>query len=451
MRLIESMTWLHVLIISAIGGVIVAAVVHFTRPGIFVADTTVLLSDRPDALAAVTAGEPEAGASLERLKAIAISRTVREQVIDALDLQNRLNTDKAELINRLVKITSIRDIGEDGMVIAVTLRGYADPRFAFFNFPIGFADARQLSADIANSYVAQLEDYLRQTNVASAREGREFLEKRYNELRDELDDIEDRLEGLRAQYELLDPDANAARVSDRIRVLEQARADAIAEADATASSLAAAEQQLEATEVRRISSSVESRNPLIASLEQELTRLRVDLATELAQGKTREHRDVQQIQASIDSTEAQIAELQETVVREVGEQPNPLHDEAVRRVVDLRVQLAGARARSSENSALLAQARSEMAQMPAVAREYVAIQRDQQVRADQLVAVEQALWQARLQEARGEVEAPFRVLDAATPPVERRGPPTLMAGLIGFVALMLLQGLLIIDRRWFGG
>jgi len=337
------MTWLHVLILSVIGGVVVAAAVHFTRPGTFVADTTVLLSDRPDPLAGVTAGQPAAGASLERLKAIATSRTVRERVIDVLDLSSKLGTDKAELIDRLLKITSIRDIGEDGMVIAVTLRGYADPRFAWLNFPIDFADARQLSAEIANTYVTQLGEYVRQTEVASARESREFLEKRYHELRDELDDIEDRLEGLRAQYELLDPDANAARVSDRIRVLEQARADALAEADATAGSLATAEGQLEATEVRRISSSVESRNPIIAGLEQELTRLRVDLATELAQGKTREHRDVQQLQASIDSTQAQIAELQETVVREVGEQPNPLHDEAVRRVVDLRVQLAGAR------------------------------------------------------------------------------------------------------------
>ena len=451
MRLLESMTWLHVLIISVIGGVIVAAAVHSARPGIFVADTTVLLSDRPDPLAGVTAGEPAAGASLERLKAIASSRTVRERVIDALDLESKLDTDKAELVERLLKITSIRDIGQDGMLIVVTLRGYADPRFAVLNFPIDFADARRLSADIANAYVTQLGDYVRQTEVAAARQTREFLEKRYGELRGELDDIAERLEGLRAQYELLDPDANAARVSDRIRVLEQARAEATAEADATAGSLATAEQQLEATDVRRISSSVESRNPIIASLEQELTRLRVDLATELAQGKTREHRDVQQIQASIDSTEAQIAELQETVVREVGEQPNPLHDEAVRRVVDLRVQLAGAQARTSENSALLAQARGEMAQMPAVAREYVSIQRDQQVRAGQLVAVEQALWQARFQEARGEAEAPFHVLDAATPPVERRGPPTLLAGLIGFAALMLLQGLLIIDRRWFGG
>ncbi len=451
MRLLESMTWLHVVIISAIGGVIVAAAVHFARPATFVADTTVLLNDRPNPLAGVTADESGAQTSLERLKAIVISRTLRERVIDALDLPSKLNTDKRELIDRLLHITSIRDIGQDGMIIAVTLRGYADPRFAVLNFPIGFAEARQFSADIANAYVAELEAYVRETEVASARQTREFLEKRHRELRDELDDIEDRLESLRAQYELLDPDANAARVSDRIRVLEQAHADALAEADATASSLAAAEQQLEATEVRRISSSVESRNPLISSLEQELTRLRVDLATELAQGKTREHRDVQRIQASIDSTQAQIAELQETVVREVGEQPNPLHDEAVRRVVDLRVQLAGVRARASESSALLRQARAEMAQMPAVAREYVSIQRDQQVRADQLVSVEQALWQARLLEARGEVEPPFHVLDAATPPLRRRGPPTALAGLIGFVALMLLQGLLIIDRRWFGG
>jgi len=454
MRLLESFTWLHVLVISIIGGVLVGVVVQFGLPGTFTADSSLLLNDRPDVLAggtAASAGAASATPSLDRLKAILVSRALRERVADRVGLAQKLGADRGELVKHLLDITTINSIGEDGISITVTVRGYADPRLAFLGYPISFEEARPLSADIANAFVTELGAYVREVELQGTGDTRRFLEERYEELSGELEDIEDRIEGLRAQYELLDPESNAARVGDRIRVLEQARGDAAAEADATASALGEAQAQLAITDLRRIASSVESRNPIISSLEQELTRLRVDLATELASGKTAEHRDVVEVQSAIDSIEAQMAELESTVLGDVGEQANPLYDDAIKRVVDLRVQLAGARARRAENSALLAAARGEMSQMPAVAREYVAIQRKQQLRAEQVVAVERALWQARFEEARSRATEPFQVLDSATPPIDRHGPASLVAGLIGFGLLVLLQGLLVIDRRWFGG
>lgn len=456
MRRLESFTWLHVLIISAIGGLLVAAVVHFLRPGSFTAESSLLISDRPDVTAGIAgaAGAQSAtanAASVERLKAIVVSRAVRERIVDKLDLAERANLSKAEMVRDLLKLAGVKAIGEDGFTITVTMRGYANPRLAFFGYPLTYEEARQLSADIANAFLVELDGYVRELTVQHAADTRKFLEQEYRKLSGELADTEDRLEGLRAQYELLDPQADAGRLADRIRTLEQAHADAAAEADGAAGALQAAEAELDGTEARRVASTVESRNPLISSLQQELTGLRVELATELAGGKTREHRDVQRIQASIDSIEDQIADLQDRVVQEIGEQVNPLHDAAIQRVVEQRIALASARARQSELSKLLGQARQEMGRMPAVAREYVGIDRDQQLQAEQLVAVERALWAARVEETRARATEPFLTLDQAVPPIDRRGPATLLAGLIGFGALMLLQGLLIIDRRWFGG
>ncbi len=454
MRLLESFTWLHVLVVSIIGGVLVGVVVQYGRPGTFTADSSLLLTDRPDVLAgaaAAPAGTTAGGPSLHRLTAILVSRALRERVADRLGLAQKLGLDKAELVKVLLDMMTVKAIGEDGISVTVTVRGYVNPRVPALGYRISFEDARPLSADIANAFVSELGAYVREAQLESASDTRRFLEERYEELSGELEDIEDRLEGLRAQYELLDPESNAARVGDRIRVLEQARGDDAAEADATASALAEAEAQLATTDARRITSSTESRNPVISSLEQELTRLRVDLATELASGKTAEHRDVVQLQSAIESIEAQVAELDSTVLANVGEQPNPLYDDAIKRVVELRVQLVGVRARRAENSALLAAARGEMSRMPAVARDYVAIQRDQQLRAEQVVSVERALWQARFEQARSQATEPFHVLDSATPPIDRHGPASLVAGLIGFGLLVLLQGLLVIDRRWFGG
>ncbi|NLO07298.1 MAG: hypothetical protein GX131_15830 [candidate division WS1 bacterium] len=453
MRLIERYNWFHVLIVSLLGGVLIGAAAHFLLPGYFTASSSLLLNDRPDILATVapTAEAAAAGPSLERLQAILVSRALRERIIEKHSLEQKLQVNLGEALDALLEMTSIRAIGADGVSVTVTAGGYFAPRIPFWGYPVHLSEARTLSAEIANSYISELDAYLREVNLGTTTETREFLQQRESELQAELDNTEDRLESLRAQYELIDPDSKAARVGDQMRVLEQARADAAAEADAAASSLGVAEGQLSAIEARRIASAVESRNPIISSLQEQLAGLNADIARELASGKTREHRDVMQIQSRIDSLEAQLGELQETLVRDVTEQPNPLHDATIQRVVELRVQLAGARARRSEISSLLSSAESEMAEMPAVAREYVEIQRVQTVAAEQLSAIQQALWLARYDQARTEVGAPFTVLDTAIAPTERRGPPTVLAGAIAFVILVLLQGLLIIDRRWFGG
>ncbi len=454
MRFIERYNWLHVFVISVLLSLVVAAAVHFMLPGKFTAQSSLLLNDRPDVLAGVSA-TPEAaapaGPSLPRLQAILASNTMRERIIQELALSETLEADQGDTHEALTKMSSIKAIGEDGISIEVTVGGYFAPRIPNFGHPVSIAEARDLSAKIANLYISELQAYLRETDLASAQESREFLETRRAELTTELGSARDRLQTLRADYELLDPTSEATRLGERIRTLEQAHAEAAAEADAAGSSLGVAEQQLDSVAARRIASEVETRNPLITSLQEQLVQLQTERAAELARGKTAEHRDVVQITTAIDNVEQELRDLQETVISQVGDQPNPLHDDAVQRVVELRVQLAGARARQSEIGSLLGSARGEMAEMPAVAREYVEIDQSQQMLAERLTAVERALWAAEYEEARVDVGDAFTVLDEATPPYERRGPPTLVAGLIAFGVLLLLQGLMLIDRRWFGG
>ncbi|MGI5818704.1 MAG: hypothetical protein ACOX9R_11475 [Armatimonadota bacterium] len=453
MRLIERYTWMHVLIVSVLGAGLIAAAAHFFLPGKFTATSSLLLNDRHDILATIAGdgGATPDQPSLERLQAILVSREIRGRIIDRLSLIERLRLDRGEALEALTEVSAIKNIGQDGISVAVTLGGYFAPNLPQPGYPLSIEQARELSAEIANLYIAELAEYLRETGASGTGETREFLLERRDQLQRELDGAQDRLESLRAQYELLDPESNAARLADRIRTLEQARADASAEADAARGSLGAAEGQLGVLEATRISSQVAVRNPLIASLQEELVNLQTDLATQLASGKTTEHRDVVQIRSAITNVQAQLCELEETVLSQIGEQPNPLHDEAVQQAVRLRVELAGANARRSQTESLLSEARGRMAEMPAVARDYVEIQRVAALTAERLTAIERALWLAEYDHARTEIGAPFTVLDHATPPTERDGPPTIVAGLIAFAALLVLQGILLIDRRWFGG
>lgn len=451
MRLLESFTWVHVFIVSLAVTGLVAAAVHVALPGTYTASSSLLLEDPPEPLATVAGDADATGPSLERMKAILVSRALRERVSDSLSLPETLEVSRAEALDALSEMTSLRDIGQDGVTVTISIGGFFEPRVALRGNPLSFEAARTLCAEIANAYPAELAEYLRELDLERARESHRILSERHDGLRTELDDTRDGLQRLRAQYELLDPDSRAARLGERIRVLEEEYAQVTAETDATSSALREAEKQLSTIDATRIASAVETRNPLITSLEQELVGLSTELASELAAGKTTEHRDVAQIQSAIDNIREELAQLQELVLRDVGEQPNPLYDDTIRRVVDLRVQLSGARARRAETRALLSEARARMSEMPAVAREYVEFGAREQVASERLSAVERALWLADFQETRAEVSPHFRVLDTAVPSDDRRGPPTILAALITFAAMMVLQGVLIIDRRWFAG
>ena len=451
MRFLESFTWVHVFIVSLLAALLVGAAVYFFLPGSYTAASVLLMEDRPDPLAVASGDGFAEGPSLERINAILASRTLRERVSTRLSLPERMGLSEVDALGALTEMVSIRTIGNDGVRITVTVGGFVEPRVALLGHSLSLQDARELSASIANVYHEELGDYLREVELERVREGREMLAYRRDNLQAELDQSRDSLQTLRSRYELIDPDSRAARLGERIRTLEQDHANAAAEADAASSALRAAEAELNTVDSTRIASAVETRNPLISSLEQELVGLNTELAAELAAGKTREHRDVAQLQSAIDSITDQLAEVQERVLRDVGEQPNPLYDDTIRRVVELRVQLAGARARRAEMNSLLRDARARMSEMPAVAREYVEIGSREETTSDRLSSIERAVWAAELEEARAELSAPFRLLDAATPPEEQHGPPAILAALITFAALMVLQGLLIIDRRWFGG
>lgn len=453
MRFFERFTWLHVFLVSALIAVLAGVLTYFGRPAAFTGTGSLLLSDRPDIVSGVVTGSgqaPDAGRSIERLLTVLRSRSLRLALVQQFGLAEKLRVPETEAVDVLGQMSAIKALGADGITIAVTCRGYRVPRLAL-RAPLAMADARALCADLANAYIKELGRHLRESDLQHARQAREFLATQHQELSEQLAVTEDELEGLRRDYELVDPEEKAARVSERIRTVEQAYAQAAAEVSSTRDSLSTAEKQLDSVQVRRISSEAQVRNPVIGTLEGRLAELHIEMATELARGKTEENRDVQQIRAAIEGIEQQLAQSRETVLQQMSDQVNPTHDTVAGRVIELHIALAGARARQSRYGSLLGAARSELADLPPVARSYLDITRRQQLQAEQLTAVNQALWLAKVEEQRSSTLEPFTVLDRAAPPVRHRGPPTLVTTLIVFGSVLLVLGVRIMDRRWFGG
>ena len=445
----DRLRWWHVLALSFIGACLVAAVFFFTRPATYTATTSLLLNDQPDVLARLTneTGDP-AATQQERLSTILASRQIRDRLVGEYNLDQKLHMDKDFAAETLSYMTDILSQG-GGLTITVSCRGYRKPRLALWS-PMSMPDAHRLCAQLANAYVTQLDGYLAETALDLARNDRKFIQQARDNIRRELTDTEDGLQRLQTQYQLIDPDEKAMRTVDRVKAAQQAQSEASTQLEDVTSSLRKARGQLRSVDALHIAKVAETRNPVISQLEQKLAELQVDMAGELASGKTPGHRQVVQIQAAMDNINDQLKDLEERVRGELSQANNPTYDNLVGKVVELEIGASGARARRAKSAALLAAAKASLAELPPVARDYATLKRKQQVQSELMASLTQSLALAVIAEQRATATSAFTVLDAAVPPMRRSGPPTLLAGGIAFVVLVCVFGFTMIDRRAFG-
>jgi len=451
-------SWWGVLILSIGGALLVGLLVALFWPSTYTATSTFFVSDPAELLStmlkspAVLPGETEQSKlrpTQERLAAILSSRLLRAQLVKKHELDKRLNLDPImaeEVLARMAKITAI---GSEGFSIAVTCRGFSSLRVAVSR-TLTHEDARELCAALANDFLADLQQYVTQTSVSEARKRREFIEDAQRHVLRQLSQAQAGLARLQRQYALLDPDAKAALVSERLKTLEQGYAEASAKADETQGALQKARGQLGRVDSMRIASIVEMRNPIIAGLEQKLADLQVELATQEAQGKTRLNRDVVQILSAIESTEGQLARLKQDVHKEIAQQANPTYEKLVGEVVDLQITLAGTRARRSRTAVLLGAARSELAGLPPVARAYAGLKQDEDIQFQALAALKQSLAVASVQEQQSKRVGEFLVLDRAVPPPDLYNPPVLWSMILTAATLLSVFGLMALNRMVFG-
>lgn len=446
------LNWWHSLIISLLGAVFVGAIMHYAWPQTYSATSAVLYSVRPDVVAELS-GDAAAGAAgrrttNERLASILASNTLRQKLVQKHDLATKLEVDAAEAAEYLAENTEFGQVG-GGFTVTVTCRGYNAPVLAI-RYPLKAEKARQLCADLANSYIGELRSLVIDKDLEEAEAHLSFVKKSHTDINERLQAIEARLQTLQTQFELMDPDAKSIRVMDSLQRLETAYAESEAAVTGSAQALRNAEGQLSGVDRMRIASEVETRNPMIAQHEQRLAELRMELAREEALGKTRANRDVEQIVVAIEATEKQLAQLQQRIKTDIARQSNPHFDRVLGQVADLRVELAGARARREKHAQLLNRARGEMAQLPPVAREYVELRREQQVQSQLVISLSHSLAVARLDEARSKEGPRFTVLDEAVPPVAHLGRQVYIAALIAFISLIASLGMVMLNRTMFG-
>lgn len=458
-RTFNPFSWWGALIVSVVAGLLAGGIVALFWPSTYRATSSFFVSDPADLLSTMlkaSAGvsgpvdESKLKPTQERLAAILSSRLLRAKLVDKHGLSERLGLDEVEAEEALARMAKIAPIGTEGFSIEVTCKGYT-PLRAAITHTLVHREARDLCAALANDYLSELQQYVTQTSISEAKKKRQFIEDAQRHVLSELDQAESGIERLQRAHALLDPQSQASLISDRVKTLEAGYTEARAKVDETRSSLSKAQGQLAHTDAMRIASVVEMRNPIIGQLEQKIADLRVEVATQEAQGKTRQHRDVVQLLTAIESAQYQLDQIKEDVHKEVSQQANPTHEKIVGEVVDLQVSLAGARARASRTSAMLASARHDMTKLPPVARQYAALKQDQEIQFQALSALKQSMAVALVQEQQSKRVGEFLVLDEAVPPANLHPPPVLWSMLVVTGALLALMGLMGLNRMIFGG
>jgi len=451
-------SWWGVLTVSIAAGLLAGGLVALLWPSTYTATSSFFVSDPAELLStmlrssAAIPGETETSKlkpTQERLQAILSSRLMRAKLVEKEQLGQRLRIPDIEAEEVLARMAKIAAIGTEGFSVTVTCRGYTRLR-AGVSRVLKREEARQLCAALANDYLIELQQYVTQTSVSEARKKREFIENAQQHVLGQLARAETGIERLQRGHALLDPDSKAAMVTDRIKVLEQSEAEARAKVAEAQSSLTRARGQLRGVDSMRVSSVVEMRNPVIAQVEQKIADLRIELATQEAQGKTRQNRDVVQITTALESCERQLAQLKEDVHKEVAQGANPTYEKVVGQVVDLEVALAGARARASRLASLLGVARGELAALPPVARSFATLKQDQEVQFQALAALKQSLAVALVQEQQSKRVGEFLVLDEAVAPPDLHGPPVLLSMALTAAVLLAALGLISLNRMIFG-
>lgn len=448
MAFLDWLTWPRIALLAFAGAAVIGIYVYVFVPLTYKASTTIVTSQSSLPTSGLSglalAGLTSDDNALTRMQQVVQSRRIRAVVLKKAKLEERLGLSHEKAIDWLGKATTVEAVGQralrsgTGLKTEVELAGPSRLQmWTGGTKRLNTKEAKQMCAEVANDYMAALDEYLVGTKVKNATNTREFIQKRADEVQAKLDQTEMQLQQLQSQYLLLDPQAKAQVLTAAAKDAGTEYAKAKQEAAQAASSLEVSRKRLRREDVDRISQQVTQRNPMIVSIEDDLARLRSELSSQMAEGKSAQHPDVVVIQSEINQAQKQLTQLSDDVLQSVTRQPNPLYDGLLADVTRLEVQLAGAKARQAQLAGDMAESEKQLRNLPPVAREYVNLSRKQTILSETIGELSKQLQLAEIEVQRNSSES-FSVLDPAVAPEEKSGPSTGKSAAMTFVLLAVL-------------
>ena len=210
--------WRKIIVLNFLVVCILAAVVSLILPKWYTATTTVLPPEEQTfgmGLSSMLGDLPLEGFGIPGITtpgiiyvAILESRTVRERVIQKLNLMDIYNSKNMEEAARTLGTRTRIEISEEGVV-----RLHATARMP------------QRAASIANAYIEELDRKNTELNVAQARNNRIFIEERLARNKDALRAAEEALRRFQEKYKAISlPEQTAAAIEAAAKVIGEMRA-----------------------------------------------------------------------------------------------------------------------------------------------------------------------------------------------------------------------------------
>ena len=307
---------------------------------------------------------------------------------------------------------------------------------------------------LARLYTDEYIDLTRESSRARVTASRKFLQKRSQELQQELENIEGEIQRYQRREDAISLDQREGSLTNRIANTETQLEQARIELRMERASLESLQEELNSIQPgqlsERVASTVEEEIGALQSKIAELEASKQELQLQAGRPTAADSAQVAQIDQRIQKLRSRISRLSDKFVEEVmagglGAQEGAQRIEDLkRRVAEKKIRITGLESRIDVLSQRLQESQSELNAIPEKSMELAQIRREQQYTAQMYEYVTKQLQQVRVRE-KSELGYATEVAEASLPGAPIRPRPRrnlflgLIFGLLGGAGLALIR------------
>lgn len=422
-----------------------AAVVHtwFFVPQLWSASCTILFEPQltPSALPAELAGllPMTGGRSSDTYSAVLQSRSIRERVVERLNLVEEFNLQDypeyaEEVLQGMYNVVTKRAVAD---VMIVNSYTSAPPRRR--STQAERDHAAQLAADIANALVEELRLFLESADYMRANQRTEFLAEQARQAEAAMLAAQDELVKYAVQHGLIAPDSQLGEAVRAASSLQSRVAELRMQVEGARKREQQALDQLNSQERLVVSAISEQRNPAIDEIQTRIRELQQQIAqmTEV-EGKSERHPDVERARVTLEAARRQLQDALAEEMRVSREDlgPSAGYNTALSAALTTQLERSGLEAQLTSALAARQQAIGELQTLPSSAAQYTYLEGQLTLRTSIYEQIAKQYETSRVSAASAMPK--FTVLDPAIPPRRPNGPSARQNAMLAVMAGLAL-------------
>ena len=322
------------------------------------------------------------------------------------------------------------------VILRVTLPG-PSPLMGLFK-GAKTAPTAQLTVRVVEAYLKVLGERLTQLHLTAAKRKRVFLEEQKEQIKTELEQAEEQLQGWQASHSVMEIGTAGKLATEELVGLQEQQEMTRVQLRATRHHKEGLRQQLQQQPEMQAASVVHRANPLVDEIREKLVNIEAKLAvaTEV-EGKSRQHPEVRALQQELDAATKALAEEQQQAMLKASttEVANPAARKLKEELVLQEANSTALEARIEGLGEAIQRAEQEMAELSGEALGYNRLLRNVGIKQTLFETLASEYEQALIEEQA--TEPVFYVIDEAVAPERPEGPgPLVQTGLAGVIGIL---------------